>query len=102
MSAPRDIAEYAPTPTQQGMILQAMAETGAHADRTVMIGDTTFDIDMARAAGVASVGVTWGYHPREQLVASGAGRIIDAFGELEGVLAEMLDLRSAAAQMDRV
>ncbi|WP_425089995.1 HAD-IA family hydrolase [Stappia sp.] len=102
MFATIQTADSAPSKPHPGMILQAMAETGAQADRTVMIGDTRFDIDMARAAGVASVGVSWGYHPREQLVASGAGRIIDAFGELEGVLAEMLDLRSAVAQMDRV
>jgi phosphoglycolate phosphatase len=93
-------ADSAPSKPHPGMILQAMAETGAQADRTVMIGDTTFDIDMARAAGVASVGVTWGYHSREMLVASGAGRIIDRFGELQGALAETLGLDLFAAERD--
>ena len=37
-----------------------------------MIGDTAFDMEMARAAGVAAVGVAWGYHPRDRLVAAGA------------------------------
>lgn len=100
MFATIQTADSAPSKPHPAMIQQAMAETGAQADKTVMIGDTTFDIDMARAAGVASVGVTWGYHPREMLVASGAGRIIDAFGELEDALAETLDLRLFTAERD--
>ncbi len=44
------------------MILEAMREAGAEPGDTMMIGDTTYDIEMARAAGVTSVGVTWGYH----------------------------------------
>ena len=37
-----------------------------------MIGDTSFDIRMARAGGVRAVGVAWGYHPAEELTAAGA------------------------------
>ena len=32
-----------------------------------MIGDTTYDIEMARAAGVGAIGVAWGYHAPERL-----------------------------------
>ena len=49
------------------MLLAALAETGADAGAAVMVGDTEFDIAMGRAAGMATVGVAWGYHPRERL-----------------------------------
>ena len=65
-------ADKAPSKPHPGMILQALAEAGIGADNTVMIGDTAFDMEMARAAGVAAVGVAWGYHPRDRLIAAGA------------------------------
>jgi phosphoglycolate phosphatase len=37
-----------------------------------MIGDTAYDIEMARAAGVRAIGVAWGYHAAEELLAAGA------------------------------
>ena len=42
-----------------------------------MVGDTEFDIAMGRAAGMATIGVAWGYHPRARLAAAGADAIID-------------------------
>lgn len=83
-------ADTAPSKPHPGMILQAMAETGAEPARTVMIGDTGFDMEMARAAGVAGLGVGWGYHPRARLAAAGAARILDRFDELVPALGEML------------
>ncbi len=44
---------------------------------TILIGDTSFDMTMARAAGARAVGVTWGYHSRDVLVQSGAERLVD-------------------------
>ncbi|MCV6585791.1 MAG: HAD-IA family hydrolase [Marinibacterium sp.] len=61
--ATRQVADHHPSKPHPSMILTAMAETGVGPDQTVMIGDTAFDIDMARAAGVTSIGVDWGYHP---------------------------------------
>jgi phosphoglycolate phosphatase len=51
-----------------------------------MIGDTTFDALMSRAAGVAMVGVSWGYHPVEALREAGAHRIVDRFADAPGAL----------------
>ena len=64
------------------MLLKAMDETGAAPDSTVMIGDTTFDMEMARHAGVMALGVSWGYHPQEQLRSAGAEAVVDDFPEL--------------------
>jgi phosphoglycolate phosphatase len=49
------------------MLQELMADLGADAARTLMVGDTTHDLQLAANAGVASVGVSYGAHPREQL-----------------------------------
>jgi phosphoglycolate phosphatase len=59
------------------MIETAMAEAGAAPETTIMIGDTSYDMAMAKAAGVRAIGVSWGYHPREELLAAGADYIAD-------------------------
>jgi phosphoglycolate phosphatase len=68
------------------MLLNAMGETGADPTGTVMIGDTTFDMEMAMAAGTLAVGVSWGYHPEEHLHKAGAHVVIDEFAALPGEL----------------
>ena len=68
------------------MLERAMVETGIEAAATVMIGDTSFDMQMARAAGVRGVGVTWGYHPADALRLAGAELLVDSFSALERVL----------------
>lgn len=64
------------------MLLRAMAETGATPADTVMIGDTIFDIQMAKNAGVTAIGVSWGYHAASELSAAGAAVIVEKFSEL--------------------
>ena len=49
------------------MLLELMSELGVEANRTLMIGDTTHDLQMAINASVSVVGVTYGAHPRESL-----------------------------------
>lgn len=80
-------ADDGPGKPNPHMLLDAMAEAGAAPEDTVMIGDTIFDIEMALAARTAAIGVSWGYHEPAELSAAGACHIIDAFGDLEGVLA---------------
>jgi len=68
------------------MMLNAMQETGAAPADTVMIGDTTFDVEMACNAGAIAIGVSWGYHEVEELHLAGATAVIDAFDELPKIL----------------
>ncbi len=82
--ATQQVADFHPSKPHPSMILTAMAETGVEARNTVMIGDTQFDRDMALAAGVAFVGVSWGYHPRELL--TGAIDVLDRFEDLPALL----------------
>lgn len=51
------------------MLHEITRELGQHLRRTVMIGDTTHDLQMAGNAGAAAVGVHFGAHPREELQA---------------------------------
>jgi phosphoglycolate phosphatase len=87
-------ADNAPSKPHPGMILQAMQETGAHPRDTVMVGDSSFDMGMARAAGVLSVGVSWGFQPVATLTEAGAGSIVHSYAELEAVLREFLSAPS--------
>jgi phosphoglycolate phosphatase len=79
-------SDTSPSKPHPGMVLQAMAETGIGAADTVVIGDTAFDIEMARAAGAAAIGVSWGYHPANDLRAAGAVTVIDDFAALAAAL----------------
>jgi phosphoglycolate phosphatase len=79
-------SDTAPGKPNPGMLLNAMGETGADPKGTVMIGDTTFDMEMAVAAGTLAVGVSWGYHPEEHLHKAGAHVVIDDFAALPGEL----------------
>ena len=75
-------ADDHPSKPHPAMIEAALAETGVLARDAVMIGDTTFDIEMARSAGVFAIGVGWGYHTAEALRAAGAGIVVDTPAEL--------------------
>ena len=81
-------ADDAPSKPDPAMVLQAARAVGVDPAEAVMIGDTTFDILMARAAGCASIGVSWGNHPVEALRGAGAGHIIEHFDELVPLLAQ--------------
>ena len=70
-------ADTHPSKPHPSMILAAMAEAGSEARGTVMIGDTTYDIEMARQAGVGAIGVGWGYHSGPALRAAGARQVIE-------------------------
>ena len=72
------------------MAERAIYEAGASPGTTVMIGDTSFDMAMAVAAGSHALGVAWGYHPPEELMLAGATRVAATPAALPGHLEEML------------
>ncbi|MEO1000837.1 MAG: HAD-IA family hydrolase [Pseudomonadota bacterium] len=82
-------ADPHPSKPHPAMLHAALSDTGVEADRAVMIGDTSFDMEMAAAAGMAAIGVTWGYHPAERLRAAGADCLIDSFAALPAALASL-------------
>ncbi|MBZ6079256.1 HAD-IA family hydrolase [Microvirga puerhi] len=90
-------ADDAPSKPHPGMILQAMAEVGADAMDTVMIGDSSYDMAMACAAGVLPIGVSWGFQPVASLVAAGARHIVASYPELDTALDHFLAQPSPSA-----
>jgi len=80
-------ADNHPSKPHPSMLFQTLKDTGVEATRAVMVGDTEFDMEMGRAAGFKTIGVSWGYHPLARLGA--ADIIIDHFTELDAALAEM-------------
>jgi phosphoglycolate phosphatase len=68
------------------MLLELMREFGAEPERTVMIGDTTHDLLLARNAGVASVGVSYGAHEPEAFAAFGPLAVVQSTAELHAWL----------------
>lgn len=68
------------------MLLELLAETDVPAARALMIGDTEFDLAMARAAGVAGIGATWGCHAPEQLLRHAPLACLDDIAGLPALL----------------
>ena len=69
-------ADRHPSQPHPAMRHAAIAEAGAAPETTVMIGDTSFDMMMARAGGAHALGVAWGYHGPEELSEAGAAAVV--------------------------
>ncbi len=80
-------ADRHPSKPDPAMLFAAIAEAGAVPENSVMIGDTSFDMMMAEAAGVRAVGVAWGYHAAAELIDAGADVVATRVADLPGHLA---------------
>ncbi len=69
------------------MLLELMDELNVRPERTLMIGDTTHDLQLAQNAGVAAVAMSHGAHPAEQLAALKPLAVLDNFAALQRWLA---------------
>lgn len=78
--------DHNPSKPHPGMILRACGETGIDPAETVMIGDTTFDMELGVSAGAKTIGVTWGYHSRKALEDAGADIIIEDYADLDAAI----------------
>lgn len=79
-------ADRHPSKPHPAMLEQALAEAGVEASQAVMIGDTSFDMDMAAAANVRAIGVAWGYHEPRELLAAGAIGVAETMEQLEELI----------------
>ncbi len=86
----RETADTHPSKPHPSMILDILDQTGLSPEAAVMVGDTSFDMDMARAAGVRSIGVTWGYHRRDDLMAD---QIVEDIPDLTQALMTFLEAK---------
>ena len=79
-------ADRHPSKPHPSMIDAALAEAGADPAASLMIGDTSYDMMMAKQAGVTAIGVAWGYHPPQELLAAGADLIVETPSEIAALM----------------
>lgn len=88
-------ADTNPSKPHPAMLIEAMAQAGVKPHRTLMVGDTIYDVSMARDAGVRAIGVAWGYHPTAELAAAGAYCVMQDSLELaDGLKLALQELNS--------
>jgi phosphoglycolate phosphatase len=85
-------ADTHPSKPHPSMIELSLAEAGVGRGDAVMIGDTTYDIEMACNAAVAGIGVSWGYHDMDALHRAGARTIASDAAELQESVLDILSL----------
>ncbi len=85
--------DRAPSKPSPVMVQMAMTAVGVKPHETLVVGDTCYDVEMARRAGAHAIGVTWGNHPPTELLAAGALEIIERFDDLDRVVERVLGSR---------
>lgn len=78
------------------MLLELMEELGVTPDETLMVGDTEYDLQMARSAGVAAVGVAYGVHAPQRLLACSPLACVGDIAELTAWLEHYIMMRHDA------
>jgi phosphoglycolate phosphatase len=79
-------ADHHPSKPNPSMVQACVDECGASVRDAIVIGDTTYDIEMAHAAGCASVGVLWGNHGHDALLSAQANTVVETTEQLERAL----------------
>jgi phosphoglycolate phosphatase len=69
-------ADECPSKPHPAMVLECCGESGVDPSRTVVIGDSVYDILMAKSAGARAVAVSWGYGDIDEMKAAGADAIV--------------------------
>ena len=78
-----DVSQAKPNPEP---VLKTLEKFGCTPDEALVVGDTWYDIEMGRRAGVRTCGVTYGNGTREELMNAGADFLIDDFEELKSII----------------
>ncbi len=86
------VADTHPSKPHPSMLFAALSDTGVAAEDAIMVGDTSYDMMMAKAAGTRAIGVTWGNHPAEYL--ADADMIVNTTDELMVALERWIEERA--------
>lgn len=84
-------ADRHPSKPDPGMALAAIAEAGADPSRTIVVGDTAYDMGMARSAGASGIGAAWGYHEAQEMLDAGAAAVAEAPADVVGLARGMME-----------
>jgi phosphoglycolate phosphatase len=79
-------ADDCPSKPHPAMVTECCAEAGFDPRDTLVIGDAVYDMQMAKSAGAAAIGVSWGYAPVSALLASGADHIVETPDDILALL----------------
>ena len=79
----QDVEQAKPAPD---MVLALLKRMNLKEDEVLVVGDTTFDIDMGNSAGCKTVAVTYGNHSQERLMTSHPTFVIEHFSKLANLL----------------
>ena len=83
-----DITHSKPHPES---VLVTLEHLNVKAEDALVVGDTTYDIEMGKAAGTFAIGVTWGYHQPEELLAAGADCLVETYADLPAAIDSLLE-----------
>ena len=84
-------ADRHPSKPHPSMVEQALADAGASPGSAFVVGDTAYDMGMARAAGAAALGAGWGYHDEAELIAGGAQLIAETPHAVMTLLPQLME-----------
>ena len=84
-------ADRHPSKPHPSMVLQAIADAGAAPETSFVVGDTSYDMAMAAAAGVAAIGAGWGYHDAGELLEAGALAVAERPADVLSLVREHVD-----------
>jgi phosphoglycolate phosphatase len=84
-------ADRHPSKPHPSMVSEAIAEAGAEAGTSIVVGDTSFDMAMAVNAGASGIGAGWGYHEAQELLEAGALAVAERPLEVLDVIREHAD-----------
>lgn len=79
-------ADDGPGKPHPHMVQANLDALGRSASSSVMIGDTSFDMIMAKAAGVTAYGVDWGFHTTDEILSGGADVMYSTMADLSAGL----------------
>jgi phosphoglycolate phosphatase len=86
-------ADRHPSKPHPSMVLQAIAEASAAPETTILVGDTSYDMAMAAAAGASGIGAGWGYHEADELIEAGAVAVAEQPLDVLSLVREHVDGR---------
>jgi len=84
-------ADRHPSKPHPSMVEQAIADAGAAPETTFVVGDTSFDMAMAKAAGALPIGAAWGYHEPDELIEAGAVAVAEEPRDVLTLVREHVD-----------
>ena len=84
-------ADRHPSKPHPSMVEQALVESGASPRSAFVVGDTAYDMGMARAAGATALGAGWGYHDEAELLDGGAQLIAETPYSVMALLPQLME-----------